>query len=671
MPTHLECNDPRFEPGNEAMHVAIQQNHKDPAMSFTADTYEYKHGSEIHLNIEASGPKYVNEPYGVFLALRVWPKYGWKGDYGAFSSFTGGLNLTSKNWGTGPCLNTAISTSKFSGKAGLTWTAGAETYGEVYITLMWGNGPGPDDPKAKLFPNITHAYLYSRTLTLQGPPVPNYPPSVRGMHPSLASSNAACVAPKDYNLPHSPVFVQHLRTFPAKSVTFPAGRCIPCREDQRHRCHSARVDCPSEPGAFANEHLFNTEDCQGAAISVRKLPTSFAHCPGREHHDPERLDLSRFVHKLQRDHPSYFPNETTAKSAIAEYRRMLYIIQKLPDAPVVPSKLVDLVWHEHILDTQAYKRDSQALFGRYVHHAPAFGDDEAEEVKAEKEAMRKDQAAMLEQYVGIFEDEPPQDVWPTAQRKTGVGRLPDCCKALCVKPDCASCVGCNAVHCGKFEEGSDLLQTAAAAPAVLPEHFAGYVPIPHSIALRMPAAEPTFLCSATPMKGMNLSWTIAGDHIYMKQTLEKVEAWYGVGFSDAEPHDMSFADYIVTMFNRNYTGVRDMYKYDAGNGYPCWDVLSQCSSNGTKGTLDLFDRTNIRSGGVSASTWTRRLVTGDYKDSPITTDTKKVLFAQGKNDWFTFHGKAQATVCDINFFSGASACGASAASSMSASITLV
>lgn len=55
---------------------------------------------------------------------------------------------------------------------------------------------------------------------------------------------------------------------------------------------------------------------------------------------------------------------------------MLLLIQRFPDRPVVPSKLVDLVWHEHILDTFTYKRDCSRLFGRYVHHNPSFGGQE-------------------------------------------------------------------------------------------------------------------------------------------------------------------------------------------------------------------------------------------------------------------------------------------------------
>lgn len=653
-PVNLECNDPRFEAGYQAMHVPVQTNQNGPGISLTADTYEYTHGSSVQITVKANSSKYVDSPYGVYLALLARPILGWKGDYGVFSSLTGGLNLTAKTWAEKPCTNTVVSTVAFTGEATLTWTAGAETYGDVTISLLWGNGLGPDDPLAPSFPNVSHAYLYLRTMTLKGPPVPSTPPV------QLSSDNKCVVSSRGaYNFPHSPVFVQKLRTFPSQSISFPAGQCIACRADSHHRCRSARIECPSEPGRLAIENLFMTRDCSGSAV-VSKIPTFYGHCPGAEYHSPDRLDLERFVGKLQRDHVLFFPNETIARSAISEYRRLLYLIQKHPDLPIVPSKLVDLVWHEHILDTQQYKKDCQSLFGRYIHHAPSFGDDHDEATKMEKESMLKDQASMFEKYVELYEDEPRTDMWPTAKRMSGAGvRLPDCCKALCVKPNCASCVGCNAVKCGKAEENAGFEGSEGQTVVeVLPEHFAGYVPMPSRMKEQVPGDETSYLCSATPMPGMNLSWTIAGDIIYMKQALEKVETWYSVGFSDVEPYDMSYADFIVTMFNRNYSGVRDMYKYDAGNNYPCWDVLTQCSSNNTAGTLDLKDRTNTRENGLSMSTWNRKLITGDYKDSPITDASKKVLFARGIDDWFTYHGKAQATTCDINFFSGSVSCGA-------------
>jgi hypothetical protein len=271
--------------------------------------------------------------------------------------------------------------------------------------------------------------------------------------------------------------------------------------------------------------------------------------------------------------------------------------------------------------------------------------------------MLEDQKQMFENYVAPFEDEPPASVWPTARRLSGApGRLPDCCKASCVKPDCVGCVGCNAVDCGY------LLESRTAGPPtkhVHPDHFAGYVPIPRSLAENLESAESSYLCSVQPLAGMTLSWTIDRDVIHMQQTLDNrvAEAWHGMGFSDASPYDMGFADFIVSFFSGNYTGVRDLYKYDRGNNYPCWDVLHQCSATGqTMGSMDLSNRGTSRSNGVSISSWTRKLVTGDAKDSPITNENKHVLFAYGDNDDFNFHGKLQAKKCEINFFTADQTC---------------
>jgi hypothetical protein len=37
------------------------------------------------------------------------------------------------------------------------------------------------------------------------------------------------------------------------------------------------------------------------------------------------------------------------------------------------AKIVDEIWHQHILDTHAYHRDCDAIFGSYLHHFPYFG----------------------------------------------------------------------------------------------------------------------------------------------------------------------------------------------------------------------------------------------------------------------------------------------------------
>lgn len=64
--------------------------------------------------------------------------------------------------------------------------------------------------------------------------------------------------------------------------------------------------------------------------------------------------------------------------AVAQlYRNFLYLTRKyrlmyrLP-----PTKEIDYFWHQHILDTQQYRQDSQAIFGEYLDHYPYFGMDD-------------------------------------------------------------------------------------------------------------------------------------------------------------------------------------------------------------------------------------------------------------------------------------------------------
>jgi len=59
--------------------------------------------------------------------------------------------------------------------------------------------------------------------------------------------------------------------------------------------------------------------------------------------------------------------------AILQYRRFLYLTQQYPEHTLVPNKAIGTVWREHILYTQKYTEDCDALFGEYLHHQPAFG----------------------------------------------------------------------------------------------------------------------------------------------------------------------------------------------------------------------------------------------------------------------------------------------------------
>jgi hypothetical protein len=57
----------------------------------------------------------------------------------------------------------------------------------------------------------------------------------------------------------------------------------------------------------------------------------------------------------------------------AKYKKWLFLKLKHENVLIPPPRDVDTFWHGHIVDTQAYMRDTAAVFGQYVHHYPYFG----------------------------------------------------------------------------------------------------------------------------------------------------------------------------------------------------------------------------------------------------------------------------------------------------------
>ena len=93
----------------------------------------------------------------------------------------------------------------------------------------------------------------------------------------------------------------------------------------------------------------------------------------------EALDLGSVIYKLTtcREGPGW--SLQLALASEAWYRRMHFLFFKYPDLMIVPSKLVDEVWHHHVLDTQKYYEDCMALHGRVVHHFPYLGSNGPED----------------------------------------------------------------------------------------------------------------------------------------------------------------------------------------------------------------------------------------------------------------------------------------------------
>lgn len=100
-----------------------------------------------------------------------------------------------------------------------------------------------------------------------------------------------------------------------------------------------------------------------------------------------------------------------------EYHRYLALNRCYRDKAIVPSKLVDAFWHAHILDTQAYAPDCEAVFGEFLHHFPYFGMRGEEDAQALGDAY-DETLRLYELHFGP----PPEDLWA----RSGASRCPNC-----------------------------------------------------------------------------------------------------------------------------------------------------------------------------------------------------------------------------------------------------
>jgi hypothetical protein len=133
------------------------------------------------------------------------------------------------------------------------------------------------------------------------------------------------------------------------------------------------------------------------------------------------LDLSDVRMKLADPEEGHGLSRDQLDAMEAEYRKFLALQFADPDAAIVPCKLVDDIWHQHILDTAAYREDCDAIFGRFLDHYPYFGmrgDDDAQ-------ALHDAYADTLERYRDAF-GEPPPGTWISADAAS--------CKRTACKP---------------------------------------------------------------------------------------------------------------------------------------------------------------------------------------------------------------------------------------------
>ena len=119
-----------------------------------------------------------------------------------------------------------------------------------------------------------------------------------------------------------------------------------------------------------------------------------------------------------------------------EYRYFLWLTAAYAGVAIVPCRSVDDFWHQHILDTRAYMRDCERVFGFYLHHFPYFGMSGPEDARNLQQAWQ----TTIHLYAKHF-SEPPVGFW---------GRGVTC-------SDCRQCSAC----------GRDIQDSGATVPSLM------------------------------------------------------------------------------------------------------------------------------------------------------------------------------------------------------------
>ncbi|TSJ35886.1 glycine-rich domain-containing protein-like [Mucilaginibacter corticis] len=80
--------------------------------------------------------------------------------------------------------------------------------------------------------------------------------------------------------------------------------------------------------------------------------------------DINAIDFSMVKLKMQDKEEGPGWTKVQCEYAEAEYKKFLTLKRTYPDKEIVPNRLVDLFWHQHILDTQKYAEDCQVEIPR-------------------------------------------------------------------------------------------------------------------------------------------------------------------------------------------------------------------------------------------------------------------------------------------------------------------
>ncbi|MCX7570899.1 glycine-rich domain-containing protein-like [Tumebacillus sp. DT12] len=101
------------------------------------------------------------------------------------------------------------------------------------------------------------------------------------------------------------------------------------------------------------------------------------------------LDLEPMKAKLIEEGEGHGWTLEKADAVGEVYRCFFYLNLKFPERYLVPTKDIDLFWHQHILDTQKYAEDCQRVFGKILHHFPYVGMRGEEDAAVWKDCFQK------------------------------------------------------------------------------------------------------------------------------------------------------------------------------------------------------------------------------------------------------------------------------------------
>ena len=98
-------------------------------------------------------------------------------------------------------------------------------------------------------------------------------------------------------------------------------------------------------------------------------------------------------------------NREFALKAILEYKKFVYL-GVVGDFSVTPSKIIDQVWHEHLLFTEGYRIFCEDVIQYKFNHNPELVPMESETEKFESQYIKT-----LQLYQKEFDAIPPRDIW--------------------------------------------------------------------------------------------------------------------------------------------------------------------------------------------------------------------------------------------------------------------